>query len=495
MGKHNTISRKLFLKQISLGVGALGSTLIFPMGLSAAGFISGKTKSPKKVVVVGAGLAGLAAAKELIEAGHEVTVLEARQRPGGRVSTVREAFSGELFAEEGAAAFSESYTMSTKLIDELGLEKVPYTLPQEPVIYILNGKKLTVSPGETVEWPYDLTAEEQALGPFGIVKKYILDTLPAEVKDPQKWDQPPLIRLDKLSLADYLLEQGASEGAVELVKNTQWFAAVPKQTSGLSMAVSDMGLFMGGMPFTLKGGNDLLPREIAKKMKGKINYGTEVTSIEDSEGKVKVKTKQNGLSKEYVGDNVIMALPLKVLEKIDFQPALSAAKKSAISGTPVINLTRTIFEVDEAFWQEKGLAGAAFTDLPVGQVNVYLNPERPGKGPALLESYVAGPAAAALAHLSENEVAEKVKIEMSKVHPDSRQHIKKAYVKAWSEDPYALGGPSWPAPGDVTAHLKDLQVPHGRVHFAGEHTSILRSTMEGALRSGARAAKEVHDLG
>ena len=491
MTKKEGISRKSFIKQIGWGMGALGSSLMFPMGLSAAEFISGRTNAPKKVIVIGAGLAGLAAAKELIKAGHEVTVLEARQRSGGRVSTVREAFSDGLYAEEGAAAFSESYTMASKLIDEMGLEKIPYTPPQEPVIYILNGKKLKVAAGETVEWPYEMTAEEQQLGPFGIVKKYILDTLPAEVKEPQKWDQPPLVRMDKMSLADYLREQGASDGAIELVKNTQWFAAVPGETSGLSMAVSDMGLFMGGMPFILKGGNDLLPHEMANRMKENISYGSEVTSVEDSGGKVKVKTRRNDISEEHVGDNVIVTLPLKVLEKIDFQPALSAAKRSAIAGIPVIDLTRTIFEVDEAFWQEKGLSGAAFTDLPLGQVNVYLNSETAGNGPALLESYAAGANADALAGLSEQQVVEKVKTEMIKVYPNAPQHIQKAYVKAWSEDPYALGGPSWPAPGDVTAHLKELKEPHGRVHFAGEHTSILRSTMEGALRSGARAAKEV----
>jgi monoamine oxidase len=82
---------------------------------------------------------------------------------------------------------------------------------------------------------------------------------------------------------------------------------------------------------------------------------------------------------------------------------------------------------------------------------------------------------------------------MEKVHPKINDHFTKGHIKAWSEDPYALGGPSWPGPGDVTAYMKDLQSPEGKVHFAGEHTTILRSTMEGALRSGLRAAKEIHE--
>ena len=84
---------------------------------------------------------------------------------------------------------------------------------------------------------------------------------------------------------------------------------------------------------------------------------------------------------------------------------------------------------------------------------------------------------------------------MKKLFPEIEDHHEKTYIKAWGEDPYALGGPSFPAPGDVSKYLKALQKPHGRFHFAGEYTSILRSTMEGALRSGVDAAKAINDLG
>jgi len=77
------------------------------------------------------------------------------------------------------------------------------------------------------------------------------------------------------------------------------------------------------------------------------------------------------------------------------------------------------------------------------------------------------------------------------VHPALGENVEGGTVKAWSNDPYALAGYSLPAPGQVTRWLPLLQRPHGRIHFAGEHTSILRATMEGALRSGIRAAAEV----
>lgn len=490
---HHLISRKLFVKQLSLGLGAVGTGILFPETLSAQHFITGRTSNPKKVLVLGAGLSGLSAAWELNKAGHEVTILEARNRPGGRVSTIREPFAEGLYAEEGAAAYSNTYTHALKFIDEFGLEKIPLAMPEQAIIYYLNGKRLKVKAGDVVEWPYDLKPEEQKLGPLGIVQKYILETLPPEIKEPKQWDKAPVVHLDQLSLEKYLRQQGASEGAIKLVKNTQWFAAVPGNTSGLSMAVSDAGLFMGAAPFILKGGNDRLPREMAKRMKDKINYGVEVRQIKDKADGVVVVADKNGTESEFRADRVIVTLPLKVLEKVSFEPALSPKKMAAVKDIPVINLTRTYLQVEKPFWLENDLSGMAFSDLPVNSVTPLINQQNPGERPAILESIVAGPTSTKMDKVSAEKNIEKIKKEMEKIYPGTLKHFQKGHVKGWSNDPYALGGPSWPAPGDVTLHLKNLQKPQGNVHFAGEHTSVLRSTMEGALRSGARAAKEVHE--
>lgn len=487
------ISRKTFLKQVSLGFGALGTGIFFPGSLSAADYLSGSTSNPKKVIVVGAGLAGLAAARELRKAGHEVVILEARNRPGGRVSTLKKPFAEGLYAEEGAAAFSESYTEALKLIEEFGLEKIPWTMPEEAIVYHLNGKRIVVKPGETVEWPYDLKPEEKGKDPFALVQMYLIDTLPKEIGMPDLWDKAPVVKFDKLSLAEYLRKQGASEGAIELLKNTMWFAAVPEKTSGLSMAMSDFGLFMGGMPFILNGGNDLLAKEMAKQLKDNIHYEVQVNTIRDSGKKVSISALQNGEDATFEGDEVIVTVPLKVLQKITFEPELSAGRSKAIEEMPVLDITRVFLEVNEPFWKRKGLAGAAFTDLPVMQVNAYHNSKEPNHGPAMLESFVAGAQAGELGETGDKDAIKNQLREMEKVHPGIKEHFSGGYVKAWGKDPYALGGPSWPAPGDVTNYLTDLKSAHGRIHFAGEYTSILRSTMEGALRSGMRAAREVHE--
>lgn len=160
---------------------------------------------------------------------------------------------------------------------------------------------------------------------------------------------------------------------------------------------------------------------------------------------------------------------------------------------PYLDITRTYLQVEEPFWLNAGVSGSAKSDLITGKVTGYLHPENPERKPAILESIVAGQKAAAMGKMSEKELLNKTLEDMNKIHPGLKEHYQKGHVKAWSKDPYAMGAVSWPAPGDVGKYLKALQVPHGRIHFAGEHTSILRGLMEGALRSGVRAAKEIHE--
>lgn len=486
------LTRKEFLLKSVFGMGALGSGILFPHSVtgSAINSLEGIGVKPKKVLIIGAGLSGLSAAWELKDAGHEVSVMEARNRPGGRVSTVMDPFDSDIYVEEGAVAFSNAYTVARKYINKFELPSFPLSLPEKPVYY-MKGKRFMVSGGEIVKWPYDLTPEEQMPGPMGLVKKYIIDPLPPEISDPKNWDETPLVSLDKMSLGEYMRSHGASEAAVNLVKNTQYFGVIPYQTSALSVAVSDFGLFMGGAPFILPGGNDQFPRSMAEPIKDIIHYGVEVKAINDNENGVVINAIKNGNNVEFKADRVICTLPATVLKDLKINPLLPYDQREAIDGLQYLNYTRTYLQFDRAYWQDEGLSGAGFTDLDVGQVNGY-----PGSDPsniAVLESFIAGPNSYPFAELSRADLISKVKKGINKVFPGVDNHYQnKAHVKAWINDPYARGATSFPAPGQVTSYLKILQKSHGNIHFAGEHTTILRSTMEGGLRSGIRAAKEVH---
>lgn len=486
------IPRRRFLRQVSLGAGAVGAGLYLPLPLSAGPSpIEGRSQDPKEVLVLGAGLAGLAAAWELDEAGHDVTVLEARSDAGGRVRTLRDPFGEDLFAEAGGVAFSETYTQALRFIDELGLERVPWAQADLAPLYHLKGRRFS---GGQPDWPYDLTAEEEKLGPFGLLKKYVFGTMPAEVSEPGAWSDPPLADLDGMTLGEYMRSQGASAGAVDLVRDTQWFGYAVENGSALSSLLADFGLFMGGAPFVLAGGNDRLASGMASRMGRNIRYGVEVTGIRDTGSGVEVTATRGDRTETYEADRAVCTLPLGVLRDVDVEPRMPGEKRAAISEMPYIAATRTYLQVDRAFWYDDGVQGAASTDLPIGSVSRH--PPADTAGPdqrAILEAYAVGPEASRQADLSDSELVEYVLGELEKVHPEVREHVEGATVKAWSRDPYALGHVCWPGAGDVTAHLDALQSAHARIHFAGEHTSVLRSTMEGALRSGIRAANEVNE--
>lgn len=489
-----SISRRYFLQQLTMGAGALGTGLILPGSLSAQSSITEKTKNPKNVLVLGAGLSGLAAAWELNEAGHNVTLLEARSQPGGRVRTLRDPFAGDLYAEAGAAAFYETYTQANRYIDALGLKRVDVTQPYANLFHV-KGKHLSI--GSDVDWPYDLREEEQGLGPKGLLKKYLFDPLPDEISNPDSWNSSSLSSLDGVSIGEFLREQGASAGAIDLISVLYTNFGSLNSTSLLSAALADFALIFGsGAPFVLKGGNDHLPIAMADKLGQNIQYGVEVIQIRDTGTRGIIKTERAGHAETHEADRVVCTLPLGVLKDLKMEPSMPLGKRSAISAIPYVDATRTFVQVERAFWKDEGNTGAAYTDLPVG--TVYRHPAAgiPNSNErAILEGYAKGKAARRQAILSEEDAIRKVLNQLEAVHPGLHEHVEGAAVKAWGQDPYAAGHVSWPGPGDVTEHLEALQQPHGRIHFAGEHTSVLRGTMEGALRSGVRAAKEVHETG
>jgi len=430
-------SRRRFLKQVSTGVAGLG---LFSSGALAASEVTSPaprgplrpTSAPQDVVVIGAGLAGLAAAWELEEAGHEVTVLEARSRPGGRVETLRDPFAEDLYAETGAVVFYEkSYPEALRYIDALGLKRKRVPQPQVALFH-LNGQRIPVGGDRQPEWPYDLREDERGLGPFGLMKKYLIGPLPKDISTPDAWNQPPLAALDERSLAQYLREQGASPGAVNLISDIYAHFGPADETSALSAAVTEVAMFfLGTAPFVLAGGNDRLPRAMADRLSANVRHGTEVTALRDTGSGIEIRAERTGRRETYTADRAVCTVPLGCLEDLTVEPKMPAEKRSAIREVPYASATRTFVQVGRAFWKDEGVTGSAFTDLPIE--TVYRQPFEEQPGPedrAILDGYAKGEAASRHAAQPEKKTVQEVLRHMETVHPGLSEHVEGAVLKA-----------------------------------------------------------------
>jgi monoamine oxidase len=428
--------------------------------------------------------------------GHDVTIIEARNRPGGRVHTLREPFADGVYAEGGGVVFTDNYGAAISFIQDLGLERTYLSFPPGRPLFHLGGSRFALTPDEPTSWPYELTEEEAGLGPTGIVGRYLLETLPPNALDTEAWHIAPLADLDRLTLGDYMRSHGASKGAVDMVRDTQWFGPAVDTGSALSSVMADLALATAAAPFVIEGGNDRLPTAMAARLGDTIHYGTVVTGFAQNEEGVEVRALRDGEAVTYRAARVVSTLPATVLRELDFEPALPADQAVAIRDLPYLDCIRTFIELRKSPWHGEGVTGGAATDLPIRLLTRYpLTGDTGPDVPCVLESYVNGPTAPKLAAMAESDLIELTLAQMEKVHPGIREHAIGGTVIAWGADPYSPGHVSWPGPGDVTSSLALLQRPHGRIHFAGEHTSILRSSMEGALRSGLRTAAEIARAG
>lgn len=275
-----SIGRREFLKLASLTAsaqfGPWRSWRFTPQTLPHAA-------SPKRVLVIGAGLAGLVAAYELAEAGHDVSILEAQLRPGGRVQTLREPFSDSLYAEAGAARIPDNHDLTLHYVKHFGLTLVPFFPNKLAMVFMIGGKRIKCRSWADLDLsqvPLNLTAEERRLGMSGLLQKYLGDAL-NDIGDPRAPDWPTgsSKKYDGVTMAEFLKEHGASHGAIELLEYP--YASAEDDPVSLLWNLRDTWYAdREKTRYKIEGGNDLLPKAFAGKLKDNIHYGSPVVRIE-----------------------------------------------------------------------------------------------------------------------------------------------------------------------------------------------------------------------
>ncbi len=486
------LSRRTFLKRSLFATAARAAgPLRASYGVLAATPqpVSPAPRGPRQqVLVVGAGLAGLAAAYELTQAGHEVTVLEARSRAGGRVQTLREPFADGLYVEAGAATVQDTHdwTIHYAQLCDLPLDPIPHSPGVS--LYQVRGRRIVESaerPG-----PFDLTPEENALGRSGIRERY-LQPLLLQVGDTTApgWPPPELSELDQISFAELLRRRGASPGAVSLLR-----LGFPDLLGDGADAVSALDLLRetaqraaSKQSFTVRGGSDRLPLALAARLTDRIQYGSPVVRIEQDATAVRAVVKAGGAHRTLSADHLICTVPFPVLRSIEIVPPLPVEKRRAIAELQLTSVARVFLQTRTRFWEPQGLSGVVLTDRPW---SIFPRAPDPASHRGILESYSAGVEARRIAKTRESLLHLAVR-EAAAVFPELPDQFEGGAAKLWDEDEWARGAYTWFKPGQMRSLLPHIGRSEGRLLFAGEHTSDHPGWMQGALASGVRAAREV----
>lgn len=489
-------TRRDLLRQAALALPALAAfpALALQQPAPAAPGDPRKAARPRRVLVIGAGLAGLAAAYELDAAGHDVTVLEARTRPGGRVHTLRSPFADGLYADAGAISFSASHHIQ-RYIAAFQLPVEPFRGGSVARVFHLRGRRFEAGRDRPTPWPFELPAAERELGFGPMLRRYFAPGI--AIGDPSQpgFRLDGLERYDRQTVAEFLAEQGASPEAVALLSAAVPFGYGWQSGSALHRLLSDLALFFAvnpsGQVFT--GGSGILPDAFARALRDHIHYGAAVVRIVQEADGVRAVYRQAGAEVSLAADRLILAVPGPALRRIEIGPALPPRKQQILDQLAYTPVTRVFLQVRRRFWEESGHGGSAFTDLPIQLVTEQPLAQSAVQGPrCVLEAHVKGPEAERLAALDPAAQQAFAIEHLEKVHPGIGRWIEGGTTVAWgASDPWAGGAYAEWKPGQLTGWLPDLAAPEGRLHFAGEHTSLLGRTMEGALESGNRAAREV----
>ncbi|MRU10054.1 flavin monoamine oxidase family protein [Bacillus anthracis] len=458
-----------------------------------------KTKNPKQIIIVGAGISGLVAASLLKEAGHKVTILEANNRIGGRIYTIREPFSRGLYFNAGPMRIPDTHKLTLAYIRKF---KLPLNLfinkTASDIIYTHNIKKrLSIFEKNPSILGYPILEREKGKTAEELMLEVLEPILNYIKKDPNKNWSIVEKKYKAYSLGTFLTEY-YSDGAIDMIGVLLDMEAY----MGMSLieVLREMVFFTSTTKYyEITGGMDALPKAFLSQLNENIFMRYKVEKIIQENSKVMIQVNHEQTIERFMvtGDVAIVTIPFSALRFVEIQPynLFSYYKRRAIRELNYIAATKIAIEFKSRFWEKAGqYGGKSITDLPI-RFTYYpsYGIHTPGAA-TVLASYTWADEALTWDSLPDRE---RIRYALKNLAEIYGEIVYSEFVTgtsfSWSKNPYSCGAFTAFEPGQELELFPYITSPSGKVHFAGEHTTLTHGWMQGAIESGIRVAHEVNE--
>jgi monoamine oxidase len=498
--------------------GGAGATYLAMRGLELLGdpanaptTLEGQVEG-KRVLILGAGLAGMSAAYELGKLGYDCTILEARQRAGGRAWTVRGGTKqGEVSGQDQTAAFDEGqyfnpgparipqhHHSTLNYCKELGVDLELFANVNEAAYYYdegsgaLSGKAHRVRAVKT-----DMRGYQSEL----LVKAINQDALDLPLSERDKEQLIEFLRAEG-ALNEELLYEGSERRGYSTWPGAGSVSGVVEAPNELGdLLNSSLGLFANleyeihqqMNMFQIVGGTDKLASAFERQVGETIEYGAVVKEIRKSEDGASVVYADNaGATKEVRGDFCICTIPLSVLR--DISTDFSAQKQAAIRGVNYIAAGKIGMQFSRRFWEEDEqiFGGISRTNMKIRQIWYPSTGFLSDKG-VLVGYYNFAAEAMEVGELTVAKREELALREGGLIHAQYAESFENSFSVSWQNLPYSLGGFAYYSQSDRDNFYATLQEPEDSLYLAGEHMTYLGGWMAGAFESALKVVGQIHE--